>query len=150
VHARGRAALAVEGVTRHIFANELERVSDAVLYKAPWLSSQLEKTNRSKKQIKIFRLIFFFKNNSRVTEFIPALRTVLFVYPVPGFSRLLDVVVCAVPRLILAVNNKRAYFWGKKCTGCRSTRTILKTIYFSSEIVIYKVTATVALYMLLL
>ena len=27
-----------------------------------------------------------------------------------GFSWLLDVIVCAVPRLILAVNNKRAYF----------------------------------------
>ena len=50
MHARGRAALAVDGVSRHIFANELERVSEAVLYKAPWLSSQLEKTNRSKKQ----------------------------------------------------------------------------------------------------
>jgi hypothetical protein len=35
------------------------------------------------------------------------------VYPVPGSSWLLDVIVCAVPRLILIVNNKRAYFWGK-------------------------------------
>ena len=35
------------------------------------------------------------------------------MYPVPGFSWLLDVIVCAVPRLILAVNNKRAYFWKK-------------------------------------
>jgi hypothetical protein len=31
------------------------------------------------------------------------------MYPVPGFSWLLDVIVCAVPRLILVVNNKREY-----------------------------------------
>jgi hypothetical protein len=30
-----------------------------------------------------------------------------------GFSWLLDVIVCAVSRLILAVNNKRAYFCKK-------------------------------------
>jgi hypothetical protein len=30
------------------------------------------------------------------------------------------VIVCAVPRLILAVNNKRAYFWGGKYTHMKS------------------------------
>jgi hypothetical protein len=29
------------------------------------------------------------------------------------FSWLLDVIVCAVPGLVIAVNNKRAYFWEK-------------------------------------
>jgi hypothetical protein len=44
----------------------------------------------------------------------------------------MDVIVCAIPRLILAVNNKRAYFWGGKTRlflKKRSRKTRLAILY---------------------